>query len=128
MNAPRCRMTAALTLAGIALAAAPARAADVESGALSWTSAAVYNSGSPAGTDRTWLGYVTGPGFLGNGTATPSDGATGDTVTPLSPRGPETAYTWSYAATSGSYDAATDTGAIELDGTVTFDSPGHGFT
>lgn len=99
---------------------------------LDWTQAAVYNSAAAAGTDRTWLGYVTSPTPIGppipNGTQTPSNGAFGDTVTPTSPRGANTAYKASFPAQSGSTslgDATTAEGEFQFAGTVTWTAPGH---
>jgi len=119
-------------LAGIAAAtlliAAPAHADTVGTGSLSWTMAAVYDSAANA---KTYLGYVTAPlgqGPSTNGTATPSAGATGDTVTPSSPRGVDTRYTFTYTGATGTYDRATGAGSVELKGTVTFTSATHGFT
>jgi hypothetical protein len=121
-------------LAALALAAAPAAAAPVTSATLGWTSVKVYDSGAPAGTDRTWLGYVTSPFPLANGSASASDGATGATVDAASAAG--AAYTFGFPATGGDYEPATGEGTIQLDGTVSFTSPppgpppsgGHGFT
>src|SRR5688572_19588220 len=91
---PRTNARTAFVAAVVSLGlAAPAQAADVTSGQLGWTIDNTYESSAPPGnanTNRTWLGYVTNPTpFSGaQGTATPSDGATGPTVTPSSPRGP----------------------------------------
>ena len=68
------------------LAAAPALARPPPStaGGLVWTEYNVYVSGGP----RTWLGYTTTPTApFTNGTVTPSDGTSGDTVNGASPRG-----------------------------------------
>ena len=73
--------------------AAPAPAATVTSGELEWTQFNVYELAAPQGTNRTWLGYVTGGPPLANGAATPSEGATGDPVTAASARGADEAYT-----------------------------------
>lgn len=132
----------AAVIGGAAFAAAPAMAADVTAGSLTWQTQSLYRT--PAGrgtpddpTNRTWLGYVTGSpvndfAFGANGTATPSDGATGDTVTPESPRTIDDFYAWTFGAPRGSYEPATGQGTIEFDGTLTFASPappsGHGFT
>ncbi len=117
-----------------ALLAAPAGAATVTSGKLDWTTTKIYDTGAPAGTQRTWLGYVTTAFPLANGTVTPSDGATGATVNTSST--PGDAFTLTYPATGGTYEPATGEGTIHLDGVVTFFSPpggappngGHDFT
>ena len=80
------RMLPLSLLIGGALAA-PAPAATVTSGELGWTQFNVYELAAPQGTNRTWLGYVTGGPPLANGAATPSDGATGAPVTTASARG-----------------------------------------
>ena len=109
--------------------AAPAPAATVTSGELEWTQFNVYELAAPQGTNRTWLGYVTGGPPLANGAATPSDGATGDPVTAASARGADQAYTIGFpTGTGGSYDEYTGKGTIELTGTLTFTSAAHGFT
>jgi len=109
--------------------AAPAPAATVSSGELEWTQFNVYELAAPQGTNRTWLGYVTGGPPLANGAATPSDGATGDPVTAASARGADQAYTIGFpTGTGGSYDEYTGKGTIELTGTLTFTSAAHGFT
>ena len=109
--------------------AAPAPAATVASGELEWTQFNVYELAAPAGTNRTWLGYVTGGPPLANGNATASDGATGATVTPASTRGADQAYSFGFpTGTGGTYDEYTGTGTVELTGTLTFTSAAHGFT
>lgn len=118
---------ALVALVALTIAAPGASAAPVTASTLNWTQAAVYDTAAPANTDRTWLGYATGPGFLAAGTVTPSAGATGPTVTPASPRGASALYTFSFPGTSGSYDAATNTGSVELSGTLTYNSTAHGF-
>lgn len=131
MSSPlRHARTAWLALAALvmlAIAVPGASAAPVTVSTLDWTQAAVYDTAAPANTDRTWLGYATGPGFLAAGTVTPSAGATGPTVTPSSPRGATALYTFSFPGTSGNYDAATNTGSVELSGTLTYNSTAHGF-
>jgi hypothetical protein len=115
-----------------AFAAAPASAAVT----LDWTTENAYASGCTRSLlNCTWLGYVTNsPAPMGaNGTATPSDGATGPTVTPRSARGAGQDVTWSFKAVSGALDTAgLSDASLLFDGTVTFASPappnGHGFT
>jgi hypothetical protein len=131
-RSPR-RLRRAGLLVSMALAAAvpaSAQAATVASGQLDWTQTAVYNSGTP---QRTWLGYVTGPGpSLAAGSATPIAPATGPTVTTASDRGVGQAYTTTFPATTGTYDPNNGVGALELDGGLSFVAPpppaGHGFT
>lgn len=131
MDLPIKRMlavTGSLTAAAAALpATGVAATAPVASGGLDWTIANVYDSAAPQGTDRTWLGYDTGPPPLAAGSATPSAGATGDTVNLTSPRGRTALNTFSYSASGGSYDAAAGAGTIETKGTVTFLSQAHGY-
>jgi hypothetical protein len=142
-NRPGRARRSAITVLAAALAplafAASAHAADVASGNLSWAMDNTYESSSPPGnanTNRTWLGYLTNPTpFSGaRGTATPSDGATGPTVTPSSTRGPGNVNTFVYGTATGSYDPDNGTGDIEVDGKLSFVSPspsptaGHGFT
>ena len=129
------RAAGLLAAAALSAAAVPsaASAGVVTGGHLDWTQLNVYDSGQPAGTDRTWLGYVTGPSpAQANGTATPLAPATGDTVSPASARGNTEDYTTVFPAVSGTYDPADGTGAIELDGGLQFVAPtppsGHGFT
>lgn len=116
------RLAAPLAAGAAALAvAAPASAANVSGGHLDWSSPDVYVSGGA----RTWLGYVT---TLANGTATPSNGATGDTVTPASPHGETSIATWAYNRLRGEYDSGTKTGNLSASGTVTFASTQYGFS
>lgn len=114
----------AAALCASGFTAAQANAADVTAGSLSWTSANVFS-----GMERTWLGYTT---TLARGTATPSAGATGDTVDSASPSGAAALYTWTYGGATGTYEPADGTGTIQYSGVVTFASPappaGHGFT
>jgi hypothetical protein len=124
------RLALALAVLGTAALPSAAQAGTVKSGALSWTQFNVYDTGAPANTDRTWLGYVTStlpPSALGS--ATPIAPATGDTVTAASTRGTGTTapYTTTFPATSGTYDATEGTGTIELDGGLDFQSSAHGF-
>lgn len=124
------RLVVTLVAVGAAALPAAAQAGTVKSGALSWTQYNVYDTGQPAGTDRTWLGYVTStlpPSALGS--ATPIAPATGDTVTPSSTRGTGTTApnTTTFPATSGTYDATDGTGTIELDGALEYTSAAHGF-
>lgn len=117
-----------------ALLAAPASAATVTSGKLDWTTTKVYDTSAPAGTQRTWLGYVTSAFPLANGSVTASEGATGAAVNSASAAPAD--YTFTYPATGGTYEPATGEGTIQLDGIVTFFSPpggappngGHDFT
>jgi Htaa len=122
------RLLAASSAVAAAAAFAPAAApADtVTGGALDWSQTAIYNSASPAGTDRTWLGYVTGSGFLAAGTATPTAPATGPVVDVNSARGG--VFTTSFPASRGSYDPSTGAGTIDYDGALVFHSDAHGFT
>lgn len=125
----RTRLVALTALTGTLLTAASAQAASVAGGRLDWTTANVYETGAPEGTNRTWMGYTTAPGVpFTNGTVTASAGATGATVTPQSPRGADRLYTFGYELTSGSYDAAAAAGDLEAKGVVTFQSAAHGFT
>ena len=134
---------AALTVLVAAALPAVATAAPipVTAGKLDWATVAVYDQSAPADTQRTWLGYLTGNALNGasfgaNGSATPSAGSTGDTVTTSSARG--ATYGWSFPrAAGGTYDAAAGTigtGTLEHSGTLTFFSPGpapaagHDFT
>jgi hypothetical protein len=120
------RALAAVALGGLALAGAAASASAAVS--LDWTSVDSFDFGPGA---KTWLGYATSP-RLANGTATPSDGATGPTVDPTSPQGADAFVTFSYPAASGALDPAAGTGTMSFAGTVTFAAPppptGHGFT
>lgn len=116
---------ASLTLLAAALLAAPAAAAPVGSGSLTWTMANVFDLAVAAPNDRTWLGFVTGPAPpLGGGSASPAGAAGGDTVTTASPRGRSALNSFTYPVASGSYDPASGRGAVELRGTVVFDTSG----
>ena len=122
----------AVACAALALAPAGAIAAPqpVTGGHLRWTQANVYETSAPAGTNRTWMGYVTsvGPPFT-NGTVSATAPATGQTVTPMSARGADRLYPFTVpVAAGGTYDPDTGEGRIELAGTVTFASSAHGFT
>lgn len=120
----------ALAVLALGLLAGPASAATVTAARLDWFAVKVYDSSAPAGTNRTWLGYVTSPAPLANGTATPSDGATGPTVDTTTPM--NTGVAWSFPVASGDYEPANGTGTIDFKGVITFSSPappdGHGFT
>lgn len=126
----------ALALSALALGAGAALAPAAQAGVtLDWTTANVANSAAPAGTERTWLGYVTNPApFSAKGTASPLAPATGPTVTPASARGVSELATWKLPATTGSIELGSLRGAMEFDGGVRFTSPtpapaeGHGFT
>jgi hypothetical protein len=114
-----------LSLAALAGATGAASAAPVQ---LEWTQVNVYDGAAPSNTDRTWLGYLTrsgcGPGCA-NGSATPSNGAAGPTVTPGSDRGPDKANTWTFDADGGSINANTLQGSFDFVGTLTNYSAGH---
>src|SRR3712207_364667 len=123
-----CTLVAALG----AVLAPPASAAPqpITGGHLRWTQANVYETGAPAGTNRTWMGYVTsvGPPFT-NGRVFPTSPATGATVTPGSARGADRTYPHTFpVAAGGTYDPDTGQAVVELAGTVTFTSDAHGFT
>ena len=109
-----------------AVAAAPASAGVT----LDWTTANVY-----AGTERTWLGYVTNPApgpASAKGSVFPGAGALGPLVTGESPRGANQLVTFGYPATGGELDTDLLSGSMTFQGSVTFESPappaGHGFT
>lgn len=120
-------LAASSTLAAAtALAPAAAQADTVTAGHLDWSQTAVYDSAAPAGTNRTWLGYVTGSGFLAAGTATPTAPATGPTVDVNSTRG--NVFTTAFPVASGTYDPEDGTGTIDYDGALVFHSDAHGFT
>lgn len=115
-----------------ASSAAAARAAPVPvtGGSLIWTQFNVYDSGSPAGTNRTWLGYTTslGPPFT-NGTMSAEAGASGSSVNSGSRKGADAEYPVKFpAGTGGSFDPVTGTGEIEFTGTLKYASSAHGFT
>ncbi|HST39265.1 MAG TPA: HtaA domain-containing protein [Conexibacter sp.] len=121
----------AAVIGGAAFAAAPAQAGV----SLDWTVENAYRAGcSGSGLNCTWLGYTTNsPAPMGAaGTATPSDGATGPTVTPQSPRGAGENVTWRFPAASGSISTTPLQGEMAFRGKVAFVSPappaGHGFT
>jgi hypothetical protein len=123
------RLLAVATLAaGAAALPSAAQAGTVKSAHLDWTQTNVYDL---AGA-KTWLGYATSTAPVNaRGTAAPIAPATGDTVTPDSAKGPTSTYTTSFPGTSGTYDATDGTGAIELDGGLSYLAPppptGHGF-
>ncbi len=117
-------LTAVLTVAA-AFGAGTASAAVT----LDWTQSNVYDTTATAGYDRAWLGYVTntidfaGPNSASNGSQTPSDGATGATVTPASERGATKLFTASFPASSGGLtesSAATTVGTIQFSGKITW--------
>ncbi len=121
----------ALVLTGMAAALVGGGASTASAAVtLDWTQAAVYDF--PVGDQKTWLGYVTSPPPLANGSASASDEATGEAVTVASPHGADELYTFSYPAASGSLNTTARTGTMDFEGTVTFASPappaGHGFT
>ncbi len=112
-------------LAAALLTPAAASGASVGSGSLTWTMANVFDLAVPAPNDRTWLGFVTGPAPpLGGGTASPAGDATGDTVTTASARGRTILNSFAYPVASGSYDRVSGRGAVQLSGTVVFDTTG----
>jgi hypothetical protein len=120
------RLVSALAAAAALLPAAGASAATT--GQLDWTQANVYETAAPSGTNRTWLGYTTGPGpMLAAGTAVASAGAVGAAVTTASPRGAATAYTFGFPIASAAYDPATGVETVALTGTLSFASTAHGF-
>jgi len=120
-----CATAVAAAAAGTAPAAFAAPA-DVTGGSLEWSQANVYELGP--GGPKTWLGYVTSPPPLANGTASATAPATGTEVTPSSPKGATALYTFTYPANDGSYDRSTRTGTVRTKGTVTFASTMHRFT
>lgn len=128
-------LPALLAVGGSALMA-PSTAAlaapqTVVSGALRWHQTNVFDSSAPAGTARTWLGYVTAstsPFASANGTLAVQAPATGIDVTPTSPRGLDRTYVQAYPAVAdGTYDPATGAGRVEFRGTVSFTSAAHRF-
>lgn len=105
---------------------------------LDWSQANVYDTTAAAGTDRTWLGYVTntidfaGPNSASNGSQVASGGATGAAVTTASPRGADALFKVSYPAVAGSLNegaaAAATSGELKFSGTVTWDIHGTAVT
>lgn len=98
---------------------------------LNWTQTKVYNSAAPAGTQRTWLGYISRaatppapPISAPDGTATPSNGLVGPTVSSASTAGAD--YTWTYDAVAGSLNATTLAGSLDFEGTLSYASTNHG--
>lgn len=121
-------LTALVAAALFTLAAAPKAGAVVQ---LNWTQTKVYNTAAPAGTDRTWLGYLTRaatppapPASAPDGTAAPSAGLAGPTVSSSSTVGDD--YTWTFDANSGSLDATTLAGTLDFTGKLTYSSTNHG--
>lgn len=111
------------------LAVGPAKAGAVVQ--LEWTQTKIYNSAAPAGTDRTWLGYISRaatppapPISAPDGAATPSDGLVGPTVNSSSTAGED--YTWTFDATAGSLNATTLAGELEFAGKLSYTSDNHG--
>ena len=128
-------LVAFAAMAGLALAStATASATSVGSGALTWSQTNVYASTAEwtaaPNTNRTWLGYLARTGTpaiaFPNGSVTPGNGATGDIVTAASPKSPTAAYSQTYGAGIGAYDAATKTGTVTFTGTVAHSGPNHG--
>lgn len=101
---------------------------------LGWTQVNVFDTSAPADENRTWLGYFTNsPGAsTARGTFTPSGEATGDTVTPDSPRGPQTQYRVRFRGLSSHGEPGLWPKVVRLGGVVTFRSQpapaGHGIT
>jgi Htaa len=122
------RSAGLLAAAAVAVAAAApsaASAATVATGHLDWTQFNTY----VGGTERTWLGYLTGPGpMLAAGSATPVAPATGPVVDTASARGATEDYTTVFPGATGTYDPDANVGEIELTGGLSFASAGHGFT
>jgi hypothetical protein len=116
----------ALAASAALIPAAAAQADTVTAGHLDWSQTAIYDSAAAAGTNRTWLGYVTGPGFLAAGAATPTAPATGPTVDTSSTRGD--VFTTVFPSTTGTYDPYTGVGTIDYDGALVFASTPHAFT
>ena len=110
---------AALTLT--AMPVAGASAATVSSGQLAWSQTNVYDTSAPAGTNRTWIGYVT---RFAAGTTQPTGRATGPTVVAANGG----AQTFLHPLRSGTYDPVTGSGSVQLDGGVSYSSTAHGFT
>jgi len=128
MNRITAAFSAAVAAGLLMLAGAPKAGAVVQ---LNWTQTKVYNSAAPAGTDRTWLGYLTRaatppapPISAPDGTATPSDGLVGPTVSSASTIGDD--YTWTFDATAGSLNAKTLAGSLDFEGKLTYQSTNHG--
>jgi len=116
----------AAVVAGTAAAPTAAPAAEIASGQLEWSQANVYEPApSPV---KTFMGYITGTGFLANGDVAPIAPAAGPVVDTASPRGASAWYTYSLPVASGTWDPDTGQGAIELDGGVVFHGTAHGFT
>src|SRR5689334_1565699 len=124
----------ALAVALTAIGAGSASAAVT----LDWTQANVYDTTAAAGTNRTWLGYVTntidfaGPNSASNGSQVTNDGATGADVNTLSARGADQLFKVSYPAASGSLDEgatpASTTGELQFSGKITWDIHGTPIT
>lgn len=127
MHRPSHLPTALAALAAGALALpAGAPAAPIASGQLEWSQANVYEA-SPSPV-KTFMGYITGTGFLANGSVTPIAPATGPVVDPSSARGSAEWYTHVLPISSGVWDPDTGRASIELDGGVAFNGTAHGFT
>lgn len=105
---------------------------------LGWTQVNVFDTSAPANTNRTWLGYftqsATGPAAAGTnrGTFTPSGEATGDTVTPDSPRGPQAQYRVRFPGVFSHGEPGLWPKVVQFGGVVTYRSQpmpaGHGIT
>lgn len=127
MHGPSLLPTALAALAAGALALpAAAPAAPIASGQLEWSQANVYEA-SPSPV-KTFMGYITGTGFLANGTVAPIAPATGPVVGASSVRGAAEWYTHVLPISSGDWDPDTGRAWIELDGGVAFNGTAHGFT
>jgi hypothetical protein len=111
------------TFGSFVLSAAPT---PLQRSGLTWTQTNVFDSGSAPNTNRTFLGYTTGP-VMANGTAGPEGTATGDTVTPDSTRGPDARYAVRFPATSSTFSAVARTGEVRLGGVFVFNGTGHRF-
>jgi hypothetical protein len=105
----------------------------IQRSSLAWTQTKVYDTTSPTGTNRTWLGYAANnlpnAGPPSRGTMSPSDGASGDTVVPTSPTGPTATYLTRFPAQDSTLDPTARVGTVRFLGTLTYQSvePGHEF-
>lgn len=128
------RLAAPLALA-LGLAAAPAHAAveSVVTGNLNWSTVKIYDTGAPANTDRTFVGFMTrnaSPGSQ-NATFTTTGALWGSTdISPATASG--TAVSWNYPVSGGTYDPDTGAGTVALVGrlqmvSATTGNPAIGF-
>ncbi|MBJ7355014.1 MAG: HtaA domain-containing protein [Thermoleophilaceae bacterium] len=122
----RALLLSAITVSAFAALVGSASAAVT----LDWSQTKIYETAAPANTNRTWLGYLARAGVpamaFPDGTATPSNGLTGPTVSAASAAGLDSVYTWQYPASSGSLNAQTLAGTLGFNGTLTFASTNHG--